>query len=132
MTAKTQNSQRIATFLVALLQLAILPATHLLHIGCGCAHSSEVHDGAKSCPFGHCCSCGHHSADRGTEQDSPSEPHDSDSCAVCKAAFAVTTVEFDLPPLLFLAETGRLQCPSCIAPELSAPYRLLSRGPPAA
>ena len=67
---------------------------------------------------------------QGTEQDSPPEPHDSDSCPVCIAAFAVTTAEFHPLPMISLDLVRRLPFPSFSAPELYSPYRLPSRGPP--
>lgn len=130
MTESTHHFRKLAAFFVAVVQVVIFPATQVLHVGCGCDHSPEVQADANSCPFGHSCSCGSHATNSGTEQDSPPEPHDSDSCPVCIAAFAVTTAEFHPLPMISLDLVRRLPFPSFSAPELYSPYRLPSRGPP--
>ena len=128
----SENNKHYRTLLattVALLQLAIAPATHVLHIGCHCADQDEVSAARKSCPHADCSACKHHSQNENERSPAP-KPHDSDSCEICHAAFAVTTVEWNLPPQLTIELVGQLNDQSAQLTEVCDTYRLRSRGPP--
>ncbi|MEQ9406534.1 MAG: hypothetical protein RIK87_02365 [Fuerstiella sp.] len=132
-------------FLV-LLQLFLLPATQVLHLGCQHAHdhgpaaTSSAPAGGEAtstyCLSSHCC---HHCAKNARAADgqptdsTPVHPsHDEDSCAVCQAAFAarvatvsvfaLTTIE---PVCEFLTMDSQTVYPT-------PRYCVLSRGPPTA
>ena len=82
------NLKRTVASMIALLQLLTLPATFELHICCDHSYAS---DHTTKCKFG-CSDCRFHRWSADDEKDS-SEPHDSHSCPICQAAFAVTTVD---------------------------------------
>ena len=136
--SKTRYTSRQAfTIFVALLQLAVLPATYTLHVGCEHAGDHDHHEDGLissivSCFSGHCCSCSHHSNDDDPENDPPSgeEPHDSDSCAVCQAAFATSTAEFFAPRLTAIGAVCLIADPEALVPASGPQYRSRSRGPP--
>lgn len=132
--------------LTALLQLILLPATEVLHLGCqhdhGQGSASTVSFGdavettRKSCSSSHCCSrCSDAARVAGDEpiDSAPVQsPHDKDSCPLCQAVFAariakvapvnLTTTE---PICEFVAEVSQTPC--------STPrFCVLSRGPPTA
>ncbi|MCH2203422.1 MAG: hypothetical protein MK102_15745 [Fuerstiella sp.] len=75
---------------IALLQVAMAPLTHVVHVGChyhahspvATAHSSSFHHA-----HGHHAH-GHHSHGDSESDNVPDHSHDSDNCAVCQAAFA--------------------------------------------
>ena len=131
---------------IALLQLLLLPATQMLHLGC--QHSSDhgptatvsVFDAVEAAwtwyDSSHCCDhCSKAAkvADNQPTDSGPAHPpHDEDSCPVCQAVFAArtaTTAAVDLTATVPVCEF--------VAEDLQAVYStprycVLSRGPPAA
>lgn len=172
MSIKYKLIRQTIAVCVALLQLAVVPATYELHVGC--QHGPPLIPAGVDLPapaadpalqrnvhwlstlvaglFRPRCSCDeHHCSDAAfgqqlagdsrvpTDCDGPGgrpnspghhPPHDSSSCPVCQAAFAV--VVFCQPPLLaaLTVDIKRLSDPSAEVPRWSERYRLLSRGPP--
>jgi len=131
------NFRRSFVCFVALLQLAVVPATYSLHIGCEHAHSDGHHNSGVvsavvSCFSGHHCDCSHHATDErsGSESPSPEKPHDSHSCPVCQAAFATSTADFSAPGLTQFAMVSALPQAGPCVPESAERYRSKSRGPP--
>ena len=131
---------------IALLQLSLLPATQLLHLGCqhpadrGPTATVSVFDAVETArtwySLSHCCDHCSKTAEasdsRPTDSAPVDPPHDEDSCPVCHAVFAArmaTTAEVDLtttePVPEFVAENsqGIYSTPR---------YSVLSRGPPTA
>jgi hypothetical protein len=128
---------------LALLQLFLLPATHVLHLGCQHSHddgeigsSSEIEAAEGTCVSSYCCGhCSHRAAGTNTAptgSDPFDPPHDEDSCHVCQTVFAaqiaaaapadLTTVE---PACEYLTVNSQTV--------YSIPrYCVLSRGPPTA
>lgn len=132
--------------LLASLQLFLLPATHVLHLGCQHSHDHgptaafSVFDAVEAawtwCSSSH--SCDHCSKTARAADDHPTDsppvhpPHDEDSCPLCQAVFAArtaTTAAVDLtitePVSEFLAENSQV-------PDSTPRHCLLSRGPPTA
>jgi len=137
MSKTRHNFRRVFTLCVALLQLSTLPATYLLHVGCEHARDDENHEHGLiafvvSCFSGHHCSCTHHSPNRSSNSESPSreEPHDSESCPVCQAAFATATADFFAPRLATVGTVSLLAEPEVAGPASRPQYRIYSRGPP--
>ena len=131
---------------IVLLRLFLLPATHLLHLGCQHSHDHgpiaafSVFDAVEAalnwCSSSH--SCDHCSKTARAADDHPTDSppvhpqHDEDSCAVCQAVFAAriaTAAAVDLtttePVAEFRTENSRV-------PDSTPRYCLLSRGPPTA
>ncbi|MFY9256979.1 MAG: hypothetical protein WAO83_26235 [Fuerstiella sp.] len=131
---------------IVLLQLILLPATHVLHLGCqhahgdGLANTVSVFDSVEGmwawCWSSHCCD--HCSATAKSVDDQPAgsgpiQPaHDENSCPVCQAVFAAriaTVATVDLattePVCEFVADDSQAaySTPLC---------DVLSRGPPSA
>lgn len=134
---------------LVIIQLIIIPATQLLHVGC--EHSAVVAPKVRSsayhavetvwnwCSSSHCC---HHCVEQpGTKdertaapqplQDRPVQPpHDEKTCAVCQAAFAArVTTAAPVPRLT----NERIAALVIQGPNFEKPtprYRVLSRGPP--
>ena len=137
MSKTRHNFRRVFTCFVALLQLAVLPATYVLHVGCEHSHSDGDHDqglitGVVSCFSGHHCSCSHHSPAHKADDESPTpgEPHDSDSCRICQAAFATSAADFFAPQLTAIGTISVLPRPKINIPASAPRYRSNSRGPP--
>jgi len=135
--SKTHHKFRRAfAFCVALLQLVTLPATYCLHVGCehshDDAHGSGIISVLATCfPGGHC-NCSHHTPHErsGSESPSPEEPHDSDSCPVCQAAFATSAADFFAPRLTAFTTVSVLSEPEMSVPVSAPRYSSKSRGPP--
>lgn len=124
-----------------LLQLILLPATQLLHLGCQHSHGEHQVDSdfnlAKAArnfrASTHCCShCSH-----GTRDDQPGDsdplqpPHDEDNCALCQivlAARMMTAATVSVASAEPVCEFTFMES----QPVDSTPrYCVLSRGPPA-
>lgn len=160
MSKKHNPTRRAIAVCVALLQLAVVPATYQLHVGCHHGHSvTKTDDAREPLPqdepgwvqvlvaelFRQECSCEHdHCADPSTSEarrtagnsdhSHPPEGHhhssDSESCPICAAAFVLA-----VPPELALlpgrvADVQPVPEQSFELPEWTPGYRLLSRGPP--
>ena len=148
--SKTLSPIRLAfvSFLV-FLQLFLLPAVQLLHVGCGHDHAhhsattSDVSDSVEAawgwCSTWHCCQ--HCSAQQRSSEQKHTEgqpcdsgpvhpPHDDSSCAICKVVFAA---RMNPPAAIHLLTTEPL-CESVIIDSRSADvtprHCVLSRGPP--
>ena len=137
------NFQAAFVGFIAVLQLALLPATYVLHVGCGYAHGNRPSTSASAAQiaFGwfassHCCDhCSQRSNvadDQPTDSDPVHPPHDEDSCPVCQAAFAarmatVATVDLNTTNPVCDCITGNSQ-----AVNSTPRYSVLSRGPPTA
>ena len=122
--------RRIVALSVVLLQLAVVPLTHELHVAC---HNAASENG-ESCAAIHACSCLYHAARDDAQDDQPASPppHDDDSCPVCQAAFALSLASFETPELQELGTVSLLPAADFVAPQAAPRYRSLSRGPPAA
>ncbi len=72
---------------VALVQLAVLPATYVLHIGCE-HEDCSISANADQCGHGRCCPFHHHEAPGKHPPKKGERRHDSDECRVCQTAFA--------------------------------------------
>ncbi len=126
---------------VALLQLFLLPASQLLHVGCNHSHDLSVCETPTSAPpvdhhsHAHCSHHGHrHSGQDDSHHDSehaPTAPHDSDNCPICQVVLAARIGELDA--VYVPSSQLEVACSPCSAPDVQcAPqYSLLSRGPPA-
>jgi hypothetical protein len=160
MSKKHNPTRRAIAVCVALLHLAVVPATYQLHVGCHHGHSvTKTDDARESLPcddsgwvqllvtelFRQECSCEHdHCADPSTAEASrtagsadhshPHEGHphssDSESCHICAAAFVLA-----VPPQLAdlpgrVADVQPVPEQSFELPEWTPGYRLPSRGPP--
>ena len=141
--SKTLSQFRMAFVgLIALLQLILLPATHVLHLGCQHSHddahtfnaSSEAAD--RSCVSSHC--CGHCSQRTAATDADPAgsapvhPPHDEDSCPVCQIVFAAriaTAAPVDLTTVEPVCEFLSADSPIIYS---TPRYSVLSRGPPTA
>ncbi|MCA9049065.1 MAG: hypothetical protein KDA89_10085 [Planctomycetaceae bacterium] len=130
--------------LVVLLQLFLLPATHVLHLGC--QHPSDhrpaatvsVFDAVEAawnwCSSSHCCD--HCSKTSAKSQDSPTDsgqrraPHDEHSCPVCQAVCApriASTVVAEIP---YRESVCEFLYPETPVVDSIPRYSVLSRGPP--
>lgn len=131
MLSKNHNLKRRLAVFVAVLQLVVAPVTQVLHIGCGCAETIAANRGDgvdEASPFLCCCSC--HASTQSDNEEQSREPHDSDSCAVCKAAFGLTTVDFGLPRTFAPGLTSRLTNQASVAVTSTPLYSPPGRGPP--
>lgn len=116
-----------AVLCIALMQIAVAPVTYELHICCHDETSSTDHGSEAQ----RACSCVHHTDQESKSGDSTSEqPHDSDSCRICQAAFAISLSSFASLELQELGTVSILRQADFLAPEFLAEYRSLSRGPP--
>lgn len=138
MSKLLHNFRRIFTCFVAALHLAVPLATHELHLGCSHnepasngtgstdAHASHLHS------WSHTCHCSHHTSCADPQQKPSSDtPHDSSSCRICRAGFAVAVAEFDIQPVSKSGLVEWVEEQEIVIPEWAIPYRDLSRGPPA-
>lgn len=143
------NIRTFVSCFVALLQIFLLPVTHVFHLGCQHEHVHSFHhvvfetleDLGGSCRSSH--NCDHGAGEKsvacknvdeqssGEPRRSPVEaPHNEDSCQVCQAVFAS-----QIPPsgtvdlLLFRPTSESLVVCSPILPEFPRNV-VLSRGPP--
>ena len=131
------NFRRAFAFCVAVLQLATLPATYCLHLGCEHSpndddHRSGIISTVLSCFSGHHCDCSQHSTEGSSNNEPPSqnEPHDSGSCPVCQAAFATSSADFFAPQLTATEAVSVLSEPGVTVPASAPQYRRKGRGPP--
>lgn len=145
--SKTLSKSRTAfAGFVVVLQLFLLPATHVLHLGC--QHSDDdasiatvsVFDALENawerCWSSHCCDhCAKPAAvadDQPTDSSPIHPPHDEDSCPVCHAAFAAriaTTAAVDLSTAQPVCEFPAVDSHAVYS---TSRYCVLSRGPPTA
>lgn len=143
------NIRTFVSCFVALLQIFLLPATHMFHLGCqhGHVHSlvpavvETIGDVKGSCRSSHSCNHGAGAesvACKNVDEQSSGEPgrspvempHDEDSCPVCQAVFASQIASSGSVDLLFSRPTcGSLVACSPIPREFPR-YVVLSRGPP--
>ena len=72
---------------IALLQVALLPSTLLMHIGCDHSHHLPAVSEAKSSCHSRA-HCRHHAHGDPHHNESPQPVHDPDNCPVCQLAFA--------------------------------------------
>ncbi|MEP3477808.1 MAG: hypothetical protein ABJZ55_01035 [Fuerstiella sp.] len=136
------------SFLV-LLQLFLLPAVQLLHVGCGhdhAHHSAIPADAVDSgeaagngCSTSHCCqhcSTKQHSGQPPHTEDQPCHsgpvhpPHDDSSCAICKVVFAARigpAADVHLVATEPLRESITIDSRSA---DMTPRYCVFSRGPP--
>ena len=130
--------------LVVLLQVFLLPATHVLHPGC--QHSSDhrpaatvsVFDAVEAawiwCSSSHCCE--HCSKTSAKSQDSPTDsdhgraPHDEHSCPVCQAVFAPRIASTAIAEIADCQPVCEFLCPETPVVDSIPRYSVLSRGPP--
>lgn len=128
---------------VALLQLLLLPATHVLHLGCehpeghGAAHSSTLEDVISWCWSSSCCDHCEHSDETSSDPANPSNDHsssdhqhDQHSCPVCHAAFAArlaTTAPLAVPVSQLTTQYVSSYSES---PQNVSRFDVQSRGPP--
>lgn len=124
-------------WLFVVLQLAVVPATYSLHIHCHHTrhdrHSQrDLVSAVVACFSGHHCHCSHHLSEPTPDSQSPSpdQPHDSESCPVCQAAFATSTAEFFIPRLAEVTTVSVLPLVHRATPWSAERYRSKSRGPP--
>ena len=113
---------------VVLVQLSLLPATYVLHLGCehsGCSHARTSGSCAHSdtCPFHN-----HHSDESHGEDE---KPHDSDQCRVCQTAFAFSIASQESAELTCSGNVELLSDRCTDFLDSADPYRHFSRGPPA-
>ena len=118
---------------LAMVQLTVLPATYVLHIGCEHAHCSHS-DGAYECVHGHCCPFHQHEHRQHGDRDESNAPeegrHDSDECRICRAAFAVFATD-SFSPRLTVTGTVTVLAEIKIATPATAPrHRVKGRAPP--
>ena len=114
---------------VALLQLSVLPATYVLHLGC--QHHCSHPGGASACGHGSSCPFHRH---RQESNESPRHEggshHDSDQCGICQAAFAWTITTPQVAELVCVGTTEILSQSSSVKCESADRYRQPDRGPP--
>lgn len=147
MSKTRYNFKQSFVCLVALLQLAVVPATYCLHIDCEHGHDDVDHSSGfistiVSCFVGHHCDCSEQVSENNRSEELPSKshdseaphtpeaPHDSHTCSVCQTAFAMSVAEFSAP---VLADFGTVSVPPPLkeaAPASAERYRNHSRGPP--
>ena len=133
---------RVTALCVVSLQLFVLPATSVLHLGCahaGCDHhggahteSTSAHPQAGSCV----CRCGAHHVHGDARQSEDSEKsghghHDSHNCRICQTAFALITAESFAVCLQVHAVVGTIDAPTESAPDCPLEFDCPGRGPPA-
>ena len=123
------------TCVVIVLQLALLPLTHVLHTGCSQSGHGTAVSGSTfptlSVPVHRCKhSSGGHKHGSNSQDSPPVAPHDSEDCAVCQVVLAARignlhTAEVQSDDVLAVS------CP-LQAPEVceALGYRASGRGPP--
>lgn len=139
------NIRTFVSCFVALLQIFLLPVTHVFHLGCQHEHVHSLHhvveDLGGSCRSSH--NCDHGTGEKsvacknvdeqssGKPKHGPVEtPHNEDSCQVCQAVFASQILPagtVDL--LLFRPASESLVVCSPIPPQFPSDV-VSSRGPP--
>jgi len=136
------RSRSIVAVCLTVLHLCVVPATHVLHIGCTGEHHSHdaaAHGCAHSC-------CHHHSqcppnpnvaainseerqSSQAPEREVP-QPHDSGNCAICQVAFSPgLMLAIVVPPEVF--RTLQIETPARpqqVVTNSLSPTQL--RGPP--
>ena len=144
MSKTLSQSRTVFVGLIALLQLFLLPATQVLHVGCRHLHDDKpaaavfnaVETAWKWCSSSHCCDhCSRQAVatdDQQTNSAPVHPPHDEDSCPVCQAVSAAriaTASAVDLVSTEPVCEVLSVDSP---AVDSTPRYRVLSRGPPVA
>jgi len=114
----------------ALLQVALLPATYVVHIGCDHHHSVAPH--SASCHHHGHSHCDHRATDNSKQNDAPDHKHDSDECPVCQVAFAAQMAEANTPELHVSDLTEAAEAVAVTLPCADARYAMPVRGPPTA
>jgi hypothetical protein len=114
----------------ALLQVALLPATYVVHIGCD--HDHLVVEPSESCHHHGHSHCDQHATDDSKQDDTPVHHHDSDKCLVCQVAFAAQLAGVDAPDLSTSDLTEAADASAVTFPCADVRYAMPVRGPPAA
>ncbi|MEZ6130084.1 MAG: hypothetical protein R3C59_15475 [Planctomycetaceae bacterium] len=130
--------------ILVLLQLFLLPATHMLHLGCQhphgdgrCSSTSGSEVAASTCARSHCCRhCSTAARPAEAADDQPTDsapvhpPHDEDSCAVCQVAFAARIATAAMVDLTTTEPVCEFVPQSSQSVDPTPRYCVLSRGPP--
>lgn len=151
-----KNTRRFPTAFIGflmLLQLVLLPATHLLHFGCQHSHDAPeagfrtvfgaIESAWKNCDWFSCCDhCSpdldDQPRDLGLGASDPRDPdplqapHDERSCAVCQAIFAARIATTSPCELLAVEPVCEVAAIDSHSADSHAFYCVLSRGPPTA
>lgn len=114
----------------ALLQVALLPATYVVHLGC--EHDHSVVEQLSHCHHHGHRHCDQHATDDTKQEDAPSHKHDSDECPICQIAFASQLADGDTPELVTSDLTEAARALAVTIPCAAARYAMPVRGPPAA
>lgn len=134
---------------VVALQLLLLPATNVLHLGCQHSHehgpitsvTASIEGVVENvwgwCWPSHCCDhCSERTAvaDRHSEHSPPSQPlhlpHDEDSCPICQAVFAARIATTAVVNLATTEPVAELVAVDSHAVYPIPRHCVLSRGPP--
>ena len=128
-------------FLV-LLQLFLLPATEVLHLGCQHKHDhgsaavvsdlKSVEAARNNCSSSHRCDHCSKTDDHPNDSIPAHESHDEDSCPVCQAAFAARIATTTNSSLTTSDRVCKFVIADAAAVFSTPRYCVLSRGPPAA
>ncbi|MEP3481291.1 MAG: hypothetical protein ABJZ55_18770 [Fuerstiella sp.] len=153
MSKKFRQFQTASVGFLVLLQLVLLPASEVLHLGCQHSHDEPAADFStifdvietawNACARTSCCNhdarcVDAHCVDAHSVDGQPSDPdpvrlpHDESSCAVCQAIFAdriPTTSPGILPTVESVCEVTVFDSHSACSAHC---YCRFSRGPPAA
>ena len=141
------NIRTFVGYFVALLQIFLLPAAHVFHLGCQHEHVHSAHpsvfetfeDVWVSCWSSHSCDHGAESvACKNVDEQSSGEPrrcpveapHDEDSCPVCQAVIASQIAPAGTVDLLFFQPTCEYLVAYSPIPREFPRHVVLSRGPP--
>ncbi|MEZ6129784.1 MAG: hypothetical protein R3C59_13960 [Planctomycetaceae bacterium] len=138
---------------LVIIQLVILPATQLLHVGC--EHPLDVHSSVANstdhtvetiwswCWSAHCCDHCQQSSVTGDEltvdgraavpkpRQPVHPPHDENTCPVCLVAFAARLTTAATTPTLTDERIAAIAVRNPIFEKPTPRYSVLSRGPPA-
>jgi len=139
----SKSRSAFITFL-ALLQVALLPATQVLHVACQHSHDNgsvaivsvcdAINAGWSWCTSSRCCGHGSKCATAGNDQSSDSGPvnpsHDEDSCPVCQAVLAAGIATTTTAELTETEPFGALMVVDSFTFYSTPRYGVLSRGPP--
>ena len=128
MSMLSQKTRIAAATCLALVQLSVLPATYVLHIGCDDPHCSHT-AGTVECGHGHSCPFHHHHSDE--EKPKKSSHHDSDQCRVCQVAFASTIASPEVAEISCSGTVAVLSHGNAVEFDSAQPYCHPGRGPPA-
>ena len=146
--SKKSAKTRIAFFSgLALLQLILLPANQLLHVGCDHSHAGGAADSGThaSCPPASAvsattslchCKCHHSHAPANSSRSGDSSegdretPHDSGNCPLCQVVLAARIATLHVVQVPVSARQVPCSAPVAPLPVEEPIYRCLSRGPP--